>query len=412
MSLSVKSKIVVAVLCLMTILLVSGCFLYPPEIRYNSYLVPNLEKKDPAISLDPDNTGTAIYDLGGSSIVVKYMQNNDLNALFPDESKNGIYSTNPYTYGNWIDPNIGYTPNRFTVFNVTIINRVFPKMWIDPTEAVLITDTGEVLHSYTVSIAAAKYGKSFEDYYRAIQGQSGNDFYRFEMRLGMVRGKNYGLEDYIFRGDSYSGLIAFDILRPEIKKVRLLFKKVVYRFDAFNRPSDVVDISLIWDRKIDKRVITHEERMRELEREKVRIKFTGTQQLVGARTNDSARSSRAIDRTMEASASPMEKCFMTRYRRGEVNPGQMTLSFTIDPSGAITSQNVTEVQGINSEPFMNCILDVIKTDKTPAAFYQRPHISAEAGCSANLLQSLTAVNKAGCPVLLNPNLYIVGAVCL
>jgi hypothetical protein len=84
---------------------------------------------------------------------------------------------------------------------------------------------------------------------------------------------------------------------------------------------------------------------------------------VGARTNDSARAPRSIDRTMEAGASQMEKCFLDRYRKGEVNPGRMTLSFTIEPSGLISSQNVTEVQGINSEPFMNCILDVVKTLK-------------------------------------------------
>ncbi len=41
----------------------------------------------------------------------------------------------------------------------------------------------------------------------------------------------------------------------------------------------------------------------------------------------------------------------------------MTLSFTIDVSGNIISQNVIDVTGINSENFMNCILDVIKTMK-------------------------------------------------
>jgi len=214
-----------------------------------------------------------------------------------------------------------------------------------------------------VSIAASKYGKSFEDYYRSILGQSGNDFYRYEMRLGMVRGKNYGLEEYIFRGDQYEGKIAFDTLRPEIKRVKLIFKKVVYRFDAFNRPSDVVDIAFNFDRKIDKKVITREEYQKSLEKEKVRIKYTGTQQIVGARTNDSARSPRAIDRAMETGGPQMEKCFLDRYRRGEVVPGQMTLSLTIDPSGEVSSQNVADVQGINSEPFMNCVLEVIKTLK-------------------------------------------------
>jgi hypothetical protein len=361
MSLSKKNKIVAGMLCVVALALVPGCFIYPPDITYSSYLVPNLGNKDPAITQDQDNPGQVMYDIGGSSVSARYLKEDELTALFPDQSKDGEYSTNPYSYGNWVNPDLGYIPNRFSVFSVTVINRVFPKMWLDPTEAVLITDTGEILHSYTVNIASAKYGKSFEDYYRSILGQSGNEFYRYEMRIGMVRGKNYGLEEYIFRGDQYEGKIAFDALRPEVKKARLIFKGVVFRFDAFNRPSDVVDVAFNWDRKIDKKVMTQEEKQKLLEREKVRIKYTGTQQMVGARTNDSARTPRAIDRALATGGPQMEKCFMDRYRRGEVNPGQMTLSLTIDPSGAVTSQNVTDVKGINSENFMNCILDVLKT---------------------------------------------------
>jgi len=361
MSLRVKKKLFLCFLFILPLIIVaSGCFLYPPEIRYNSYLAANVMEKDTVRSIDSE-TGAVNNDIGGSSVVVRYVPEVELNALFPEESKNGKYSTNPYTYGNWIDPDLGYTPNRFTVFSVSIINRVFPKMRLDPREAILITDTGEILHSYTVNVASARYGKSFENYYRSILGQSGNDFYRYEMRLGMVRGKSYGLEEDIFRGDTYNGLIAFDGLRPEVKRVQLVFSKVVYRFDAFNRPSDTADVTINWDRKIDQVVVTREMRQKELEREKVRIKFTGSQQMVGARTNDSARSPRAIDRGLEVTSVAMEKCFLDRYRKGELTPGRMTVSFTIDPSGAITSQNVTEISGINNESFMNCILEVVKS---------------------------------------------------
>ncbi|MCE5252361.1 AgmX/PglI C-terminal domain-containing protein [bacterium] len=362
MTIAVKRKIIVSLILALPFLLAVSCFLYPPEIRYSSYLVPNMESNDPAYSIEKD-TGGVVYDLGGSSIVVKYMTDAELNELFPEESAHGLYSTNPYSYGNWIDPDLGYTPNRFTVFGVTIVNRTFAKMRLDPVEAVLITDLGETFHSYTVSIAAARYGNSFENYFKSILGQSGNEFYRYEMRLGMVRGKNYGLDEIIFRGDSYTGLIAFDPLRPEVKKCRLDLHDVVYRFDAFNRPADVVDVSFNLDRKVDKVVVTREMKQKELEREKVRIRMTGPQQLVGNRVNDSSRNARAIDKALEDNVSPMETCFLTRYRRGEVNPGQMMLSFTIDPSGRVTSQNVLEVTGINSENFMNCILDVIKTLK-------------------------------------------------
>ena len=360
MSMAVKRKIVLSLVLALPFLLAVSCFLYPPEIRYSSYLAPNLDQQDPLYQLD-EETSSVIYDLGGSSIIVKYMYENELNNLFPEESAQGLYSTNPYTYGNWVDPDLGYTPNRFTVFNVSVINRTFAKMRLDPTEAVIVTDLGERYNSYTVSIAAARYGNSFEEYYKSILGQSGNEWFRYEWRLGMVRGKNYGLDEMIFRGDSYEGLIAFDPLRPEVNRVRLTLNDVVYRFDAFNRPADVSTVSFNFDRKIDKIEVTREMRLAELEREKVRIGMTGPTHMVNNRVNDTARNARAIDTALEANREPMEQCFIERFRRGEVDPGNMTISFTIESNGTISSQNVLEVVGINSENFMNCILDVIKT---------------------------------------------------
>jgi len=358
-----KQKILISVFLVLPLCLAVSCFLYPPEIRYSSECVPVITSNDPAYSID-EETNTISYDLGGSTIAVKYMTDKELNALFPEESSQGYYSTNPYTYGNWVDPDLGYTPNRFTIFEVSIINRSFAKMSLDPRECVLYTDLGEVYHSYTTSVAAAKYGKSFENYYKTRRGQSGNEHYRYEMRLGMVRGKNYGLDEMIFRGDSYSGLVTFDPLRPEVKKVRLVLNDIVYRFDAFNRPSDTITISFDFNRVIKKEIITREMRLAELEKEKVRINMPGPRQLVGNRINDSARNDRAIDRGLETVRADMEKCFIERYRRDEVDPGSLVLSFTIAPDGTVSSQNVIEViTGINSEDFMNCVLNAIKKIK-------------------------------------------------
>ena len=365
MSLSYKQKILISLVAVLTVVFAAGCFLYPPEIRYNTYLTPVLPQNDTAFALD-EETNSVIYDIGGSSVEVKYMTDNELNMLFPVESAQGFYSTNPYTYGDWISPDLGYTPNKFTVFQITIINRTFAKMRVDPVEALLITDLGETLHSYTFSVAAAKYGNSFEDYYRSRRGQSGNDYYRYEMRLGMVRGKNFGLDEMVFRGDTYSGLITFDTLRPEVKRVQLVLNDIVFRFDAFNRPADVTLAKYNFERKIDKLVVTQEMKQKELEREKVRIRMSGPQQIINNRINDNDRAALAIDKAMEGILPQMETCFMERYRRNEVEPGRMVVSITINIDGTIGSQNVTEVVGINSENFMNCILDVIKTMKFPA----------------------------------------------
>lgn len=363
MNFSYKQKIIFSLLIfLLPVLFTASCFIYPPEIRYSSYLTPILAGSDPSFSLD-EETGGVVFDIGGSSIVVKPLTDKELNALFPVESTSGVYSTNPYTYGNWVDPDLGYTPEKFTVFQISIINRTFAKMRIDPVEAVLITDLGETLHAYTFSVASAKYGNSFENYYRSIRGQSGNEYYRYEMRLGMVRGKNYGLDEITFRGDSYPGLITFDKLRPEVKKVQLVINDVVYRFDAFNRPADVTKAAFAFNRKIDKVVVTSAMKKQEMESEKIRIKITGPQQIVNNRINDNARAALAIDKFMTSISPDMEKCFLDRYRRNEISPGRMVVSFTIAADGTITSQNVIESIGFGNEKFLYCVLDVIKTMK-------------------------------------------------
>ena len=362
MSISIKQKILISLVILLPILVVASSCLYPPEIRYSSFLVPVIVGDDPAYSID-EETNAFLFNIGDSVIEVDYMTESELNDLFPEDSSQGIYSTNPYTYGNWIDPDLGYTPNRFTVFQVSVINRAFAKMRLDPVEAVLETDLGETLHSYTFSVAAAKYGNSFENYYRSVRGMSGNEYYRHEMRLGNVRGKNYGLDELIFRGDSYSGLVTFDRLRPEVRRIRLIINDIIYRFDAFDRPADITSAIFNFERKIETIVVTEEMRQRELERQKVRIGMTGPQQMVNNRINDNARSPMAVDRILGANTEAMSQCFIERYRRREVEEGRMVLSFNIGIDGSIVSQNVIDVEGINSENFMNCILDIIEDIK-------------------------------------------------
>ncbi len=355
----VKRKLLLALMIVLPVCVAASCLLYPPEIEYNSYLVPVIDASDPAYGMDTE-LNAATYDLGNSTIMVRYMTDAELNELFPNESNQGYYSINPYTYGNWVNPDLGYTPKRFTVFEVTIINRTFAKVQLDPVESIMMTDLGESYHSYATSIAAAKYGNSFENYYKGIRGQSGNEHYRYEMRLGMVRGKNYGLEEMIFRGDTYSGLISFEPLRPRVSKVRLVLNDIVYRFDAFDRPADMQTVTFDFERKIDRREITREEKLAMLESQQVEITSDGPEQLVNARPNDSARSAYAVNQAFEAQRTAISECFITRYRAGELNPGTMTVSFTIEVDGIVSSDNVISVEGIENEDFMNCVLDVIR----------------------------------------------------
>lgn len=234
-------------------LLLSGCVFLPPKIVYKTYLTPvPMHEASGRYAVD-ENGMVATYAMEGLRVKVEYMTDGALDAMFPEDSYRGRFSTNPYTYGDWVDPVLGYTPNRFTTFRVTVINDTYAKVLLDPLKALLYTDRGEVFHAY--GIPSSSPYESFERYYRAIRGQSGNEFYRFDLRMGNVRSSAYLQNQKVFKGESYGGLIAFDPLDEEVRQVRLVLREVVLKFDAFDRPLETMDIPFEFNRTVQQYVV-------------------------------------------------------------------------------------------------------------------------------------------------------------
>jgi len=242
-------------LCGALLLLLSGCIFTTPTIIYNSYLVGRSAQAADELYIVEDD-GVVTYSLPGMRIRVRHMTDEALNQEFPEDSDRGYFSTNPYTYGDWIDPDLGHTPNRFTVFLVTVSNDTYAKVLLDPIAAQLHTDLGEILHSF--GIPSYSPHESFERYYRGIRGQSGNEFYRFDTRMGNVRSSAYLPDTKVFKGESYSGLIAFSPLDEEVKRVQLILEDFELKYDASGQPLDAVDIFFEFDRRIEKTVVTQE----------------------------------------------------------------------------------------------------------------------------------------------------------
>ena len=237
----------------MGLFLLSGCIFTPPAIEYSSYLSAR-SSRDAAERYIVDDDGAVTYALAGLRVRVDYMTDEALNQMFPDDSSRGPFSTNPYTYGDWLDPLLGHTPNRFTVFQVTVTNDIYAKVLLDPITALLHTDQGEVLHSF--GIPSYSPHKSFERYYRGVRGQSGNEFYRFDTRMGNVRSSTFLEDTKVFKGESYSGLLTFSPLDEEVDRVQLILEDFVLKFDASDQPLETVDIFFDFDRTILKTVVT------------------------------------------------------------------------------------------------------------------------------------------------------------
>ncbi|SVA98832.1 uncharacterized protein METZ01_LOCUS151686 [marine metagenome] len=230
-------------------LLAAGCIIFPPKIHYNSYMQPS-ELSSDVESYRTEEDGSVSYVAEGLRVNVDYLSDAELNALLPEDSQREEYSTNPYTYGDEVEGDVGYVPNRFSVFRVSVFNQTFAKVEFDPLEVDLLTDQGESLHAY--GIPSTSPNQSFERYYRGLRGQSGNEFYRFEVRMGHVRSLGYAEDQPIFKGESYSGLIVFDTLNPQVKKVRFVLPQFALKFDEFDRVIESIDCHFDFDRHIEK----------------------------------------------------------------------------------------------------------------------------------------------------------------
>ena len=338
-------------LVVLGLLVLGGCLLFPPVIRYQSILtpVPDAERavrSAPGAVVPKERRETLrgrymlkeanviAYEMEGCRIEVECMTDEALNALFPEGAGKEELSTNPYTYGNWVDPARGYTPNRFTVFKVTIYNYTFAKVLLNPLEGVVYTDQGDELHAYGIE-ATSPYG-SFEQYYKRLRGQSGNEYYRYDQRIGVLRSHNYGNNELIFKGEHYGGFIVFDPLPENVKRATLVLKDFVLRFDAFGRPLEQMDVPFVFDRHIEHYVVTEAERTAKEEAipTSAWVRW-GTIELSGAALDETRRDESAVRSALGPRFSRIGARFKEEFEAGRCSEGEVTVSFKVWPNGNV-----------------------------------------------------------------------------
>ncbi|MEW6061557.1 MAG: hypothetical protein AB1600_06390 [Bacteroidota bacterium] len=243
-------------LCLIAMLF-TGCdsvyhyVVYPPQ-RIEYVLVPDsaltkkfLNSSEYVISEDGKSIS---FDRKDFKVEVKYISDYQLNTIeFPEQSNSGYYSTNPFTYGNWIDPELGYTPNRFTVFKVTIYNYSASKINFDPESAVLESERGDKFYCYGREEKSSR-NQSLEAYYKKRKGTSGVDDDVFESRMGIIRRTVHYLGKPVFKNDMRDGLIVFDPLTDDAGRVKLTLKDFILGYDENNQPSEFTTLNFYFDR--------------------------------------------------------------------------------------------------------------------------------------------------------------------
>lgn len=249
-------------------LLLGGCdliykyiFLPPERIEYtlmpDKQAMEELQDSNYYISKNGQVIG---YDARTWKFEIRYMSDYQLNTFeFPEESKAGVFSGNPYTYGNWVDPSLGYTPRRFSVFKVTIYNYTSSKLNFDPELSILQTDRGDNFLAYAREQKNAK-NMSIEEYFKKRKGTSGVDEEVFETRMGIARRTMLYYGKPIYKGDSRDGLIVFDPIVDKVEKLKITISKFITGYDENNEPSDFLDLVFFFKQvPLDKQAIEKSE---------------------------------------------------------------------------------------------------------------------------------------------------------
>ena len=216
--------------------LAAGCIRFPPDLRYGLYIEPqDALLEDARYYFDPEDS-SAVFQEEGFRLKLRYLSDQALNreyARFTFREPN----LNPFTYGQDRDLDRGFTPPRFTVFEMTVVNLTYPKVMVDPAKMVLHTDRGGEHTHWGVLKRDAEH--SFERYYMERRGKGGNEDYYFQERIGLVRQDLFKRHTFVFKGETYSGKVVFSPLHEEVQAITVAIEDMVLRVDSFDRPKKV-----------------------------------------------------------------------------------------------------------------------------------------------------------------------------
>jgi TonB family protein len=325
-------------------LLIGCALIFPQKYEYSIRLVP---RADQGGTHRIGGDGVLSYEAEGLRIDVEHMTDRELNSRFPAESSQGRYSSNPYTYGNYTDPGVGYVRNRFTVFRVTVKNTNHAKVELPPLRTLVTTNRkGEVLEPYGVLAGSAR--SNFESYYRTRRGPSGNEYYRFNTRMGIVRTKNYLNDEKIFKGEDYGGFIVFAPLDDEVERITFHVRDFVLKFNAFDKPLETVDLAFQFDRQTTIKTWEREEWLAAAEQVS-RARLSAPSDVRGNVTGDITRDVTAIDAFAKTRLPDLNRCFEQEFIAGKASEGEVSVRLTILSSGLVEAAEIVSSSVVSSD---------------------------------------------------------------
>lgn len=220
-------------------LVLSGC-----TYRYRvGSLQPLREKQGPGMRVLDD--GTVLYVYERLEIGLRPIPDEELNRRFPGQSHRGKESTNPFTYGNWVPRGEQLTPQRFTVFRLSVKNYTYPKMLVNPYKMTITSQNNRIYSPLNVA--------QLKEYYLPyVTGYAGNPYAKYKERTDILERTLYPPKEFIFSGQERSGYVVFPPLDEDVRQITVRIEDIALRFDSWGRPVETLDLEYHFQRDVDR----------------------------------------------------------------------------------------------------------------------------------------------------------------
>ena len=211
---------------------------------------------DPSARMEIFDDGTAAYIVDRLEVSVRYMSDEELNRQFASFSADGRgpadeLPTNALTHGDWKDPRTGLSPQRLSVFKVSVKNYQFPKVKFDPLDVTVVSDNGRTYYPWG-SFDVVEYFRRFALAYNGL------GYERFQERRGMMTRLRYPDDEFVFSGQTVEGFVVFPKVHDDVERVTFHIVSLGTRYDFRSEPVEQIDLAFRFERQL-RRVRTYDE---------------------------------------------------------------------------------------------------------------------------------------------------------
>ena len=230
--------------------LLLGCGHYLVPGRFQPLEVAQQQTDIQGSSMKILDDGTVTFAQNRLEVSVRPMDDEEINRQYPAQSTNASgpadeLPSNPFTYGNWIDPRTGKSPQRLSIFKITVKNYEYPKVKFDPLTVNVESANGRHYYpwgSYDV-----------EEYFRRFPlAFNGLGYMRFDERRDLYNQAKYPDDEFCFSGQEVEGYVVFPKIHDDVAEIAVEIPEFGLRYNFRNEPLETIDLRFRFKRDIDK----------------------------------------------------------------------------------------------------------------------------------------------------------------